>query len=231
MADTPIPDDTPIVHLYVLLDRSGSMASMADDVIGGFNRLIADQQKEGPDALVTLVQFDSEDRHEVLADAVPVREMVPLDPSTFVPRGSTPLLDATALLLSRATARSERLASKELAAEELVVVSITDGHENSSREMTLAAVRRMIEARNAAGWTFVFLGAALDVYGEAGDLGYSPGSSQAWLADGEGAALAMASLSESTSKLRRKVRRREQIDRLEFFEGAKPAEADRELRG
>ena len=59
--DTPAPTASPIVHLYVLLDRSGSMASMADDVIGGFNRLLADQQADGADARFTLVQFDSED--------------------------------------------------------------------------------------------------------------------------------------------------------------------------
>src|SRR5690606_34951540 len=81
-------------HFYVLLDRSGSMASMVDDVIGGFNQLIADQQADGPDARITLVQFDSQDPQEVLIDARRVSVSRPLSRATFVPRGGTPLLDA-----------------------------------------------------------------------------------------------------------------------------------------
>ena len=70
----------PIVHLYVLLDRSGSMASMAEQVVAGFNRLLAEQQADGHDARMTLVQFDSEDPREVLVDAIPLAEVVPLRP-------------------------------------------------------------------------------------------------------------------------------------------------------
>ncbi len=55
-------NNTPRSHLYVLLDRSGSMESMRADVIGGFNNLLAEQQADGPDARLTLVQFDSQDR-------------------------------------------------------------------------------------------------------------------------------------------------------------------------
>jgi len=226
------PDtDVPVVHLYVLLDRSGSMASIADDVIGGFNRLLSDQQADGPDARMTLVQFDTEDPHEVVADAIPVREMTPLDASTFVPRGGTPLLDATGLLLTRATQRAQQLASDSEPAEEIVVVSVTDGHENASRELSLRAVRRMVDERTRDGWTFVFLSAALNVYGEAGGLGYDGRSSQAFAASPAGAAMAFQSVSASTRNLRGKVRRREQFDKGDFFEGDKPAEAIRDIDG
>ncbi|MCX6524746.1 MAG: hypothetical protein NTX58_08280, partial [Actinobacteria bacterium] len=95
----------PEVHIYVLLDRSGSMQSIASDVVGGFNRLLADQQADGADARMTLVQFDSNDPQEVIADAIPIAEMVGLDASNFVPRGGTPLLDATGRLMATATAR------------------------------------------------------------------------------------------------------------------------------
>ncbi len=77
------------VHLYVLLDRSGSMSAMAEQVVGGFNRLLADQQADGADARVTLVQFDSADPHEVLADALPIAEVVPL-PYGASSRGAPP---------------------------------------------------------------------------------------------------------------------------------------------
>ena len=233
MTRQPTPDQpdtpTPEVHLYVLLDRSGSMAAMADDVIGGFNQLLAEQQADGHDARMTLVQFDTLDPQEVIADAVPIAEMVPLDATTFEPRGGTPLLDATGMLLGRAASRAAQRAQAGLPAEEILVVSITDGHENASREFTLAAVRQLIEAHTAAGWSFVFLGAALDVYGEAGDLGYDPRAVQSWAADGQGSAMAFASLSRSTAAKRARVRQHMDVDKGDFFVD-KEAEEDRRRR-
>lgn len=224
-------DGTPVVHLYVLLDRSGSMASMTDDVIGGFNRLLADQQAAGADARVTLVQFDSQSPHEVIADAVPIREVLPLDAGTFVPRGGTPLLDATGLLLTRAGQRAGSLATLGEPAEEIVVVSITDGHENASTELNLATVRQLVEQRTAQGWTFVFLSAALDVYGEAARMGHDHRSTQAWAPDAGGAQVAFQALSDATRSRRDKVRTRQRFDKDDFFEGNKPAERDRDRRG
>ena len=229
-ADNDTAAPTPDVHLYILLDRSGSMASMADDVIGGFNHLLAEQKAQGPDARITLVQFDGQDPQEVLADAVPLAEMVDLDANTFVPRGATPLLDATGLILARAAARAAQRAAAGEPAEEIVVVSITDGHENASGEFTLAAINQLVAAHQAAGWTFVFLGAALDVYGESQRLGYDPRSVQAWASDAAGADIAFRSLSANTTAHRGKVRRREVFDKGDFFESGKDAEADRKRR-
>ncbi len=217
----------PVVHLYVLLDRSGSMESIADDVIGGFNRLIADQQADGDDAVVTLVQFDNDDAHEVIADAVPVREVRPLDGATFTPRGMTPLLDATGQLLARAAQRVEYLEMAGRPAEDIVFVSITDGHENASRELDLSTIRRMVERRTEQGWTFVFLSAAMDVYGEAAGLGYDVRASQAFAPDADGTHLAMNALSTSMIAHRQKVRTGASFDKGDFFEGDKTAEADR----
>jgi hypothetical protein len=238
MNERPTPDHSddsadggpPPVHLYVLLDRSGSMASMADDVIGGFNRLLSDQQADGDDALVTLVQFDTHEPQEVIAAAVPIAEMTPLDASTFVPRGGTPLLDATGTLLGSAAQRAAGRQADGLPPEEIVMVSITDGHENASREYTLTSVKQLISAYSAAGWTFVFLGAALDVYGEAGRLGYDTRSVQSFLADGQGSQEAFASLSRSTSAKRSRVRSGIDFDKDDFFID-KDAEQDRHRRG
>lgn len=229
--DTGREDAPPVVHLYVLLDRSGSMASIADDVIGGFNQLLAEQQADGADALITLVQFDSQDPHEVIADASPVREALPLDAATFAPRGSTPLLDATGLLLSRAARRAGQLEANGEPAEEIVFVSITDGHENASRELDLATVRSLVDRHKEQGWTFVFLSAALDVYGEAGGLGNDPRSTQAFAQDAGGTRAAFSSLSASARAHRGKVRTRQHFDKDDFFEGAKPAEEDRRRKG
>jgi uncharacterized protein YegL len=80
---------TPIVHIYVLLDRSGSMSAMVEQVVAGFNRLLSEQQADGQDAHMTLVQFDDEDHREVLFEAVPIAEVLPLTARDFVPRGMT----------------------------------------------------------------------------------------------------------------------------------------------
>lgn len=217
-------------HLVVVIDRSGSMADIADDVIGGFNRWLADQQASGDDAVVTLVLFDSIDAHEVVADAVPVAEMVPLDERTFVPRGGTPLLDATDEVITRARDREKRLARQGLPAEAVVVVSITDGHENASRRTTVEKLRRRIAKREARGWTFVFLSAALDVYGEARSLGYRDGNVQAFAADSPGTSAAFLSLSQATGNVRRRLRAGTFEPADDVWGEDKPAESDRDGR-
>jgi hypothetical protein len=232
ISDNPTPSgDEPAkdLHLYILLDRSGSMATMADDVIGGFNRLLTDQQADGSDARVTIVQFDSQDPQEVIANAVPIAEVTPLDQATFVPRGGTPLLDATGILLDRAAGRAADRAVTGSPAEEIMVVSITDGHENASSQYTLAGVRQLVAAHTVAGWTFVFLGAALDVYGEAGGLGYDQRAVQSFMADGVGSSEAFDSLSRSTSAKRARLRAGTDFDKGDFFVD-KAAEADRRRR-
>lgn len=217
-------------HLHLLLDRSGSMEAIRDDVIGGFNQFLADQAAAGPDALVTLVQFDSQDPEEVVADAVPIAEMVPLDHTSFVPRGGTPLLDATGRMIVRASQRAEALASTGAPAEDIVVVTITDGHENQSQEWTRDQLVALIEARKANGWTFVFLSADLAAYDEAGGLGYDTRSVQRFAADSGGAALAFQSLSTATSARRAARTTSAPVDAGDFFGGEKTAEEDAHRR-
>jgi Mg-chelatase subunit ChlD len=216
----------PKLHLYVLLDRSGSMSSMAGDVIEGFNALLAEQAAEGPDAWMTFVQFDGQDPQELLADAIPLAEVAPLTATTFVPRANTPLLDATGLLLGKAIVRAERVGE----AEHVVFAIITDGHENASKEFSLDAIRKTIEERSAAGWTFVFLGADPSAYGEARGLGVDQRSTQQWAADGTGARSAMSELSRGVSSRRLKLRDGESYDAGDFFEGTKAADDDRGKR-
>jgi Mg-chelatase subunit ChlD len=217
-------------HLHVLLDRSGSMEAMRDDVIGGFNRFIADQRADGADARVTLVQFDTQDPQEVLLDVQPVGDVRPLTRQTFVPRGGTPLLDATGLLIARAAVRAEQRVLAGKTPESIVVVTITDGHENQSREYDRATILRLVKAKETEGWSFAFLGAGLDAYGEAGGMGYALGSVQAFAADGAGAQAAFSSLSRATSAHRERVRGGAAPLAGEFFAGVKEAEADRDRR-
>ncbi len=213
-------------HLYILLDRSGSMESIARDVIGGYNTFIREQKKEGSDVRVTLVQFDSGDRQEILAAGVPIDEIVELTPETFVPRGGTPLLDATGQLINRARVNEELRAQNSLPAEDIVFVTITDGEENESSEFTLTRIKEMIEECETKGWTFVFLSAALDAYGDASRMGMKHGNIQAFSATGDGADLAFSSLSASVRKLREAKRMGTWKEDADFFD-EKIAEAER----
>jgi hypothetical protein len=226
MTDNDSPQHT--THIYVLLDRSGSMEAIRGDVIGGFNTFLDEQQADGPDARLTLVQFDSQDPAEVLADGVPIREALPLTTATFVPRGGTPLLDATGRLLLRADARAAGIASVGLPPEDVVFTTITDGAENQSREFRRDMIRRMIREREDAGWTFVYLSADVGAYADAGALGYDSRSVQAFAADAPGSRMALASLSAATLSRRASRRRGRSVDTRDFFEGHKPAEATRE---
>lgn len=216
-------------HIYFLLDRSGSMESMVGDVIGGFNYFLREQQANGDDARLTLVQFDSQDSFEMIAEALAVVSVPALTASTFQPRGGTPLLDATAQLILLASDRASRLANAGEPAEQVLFVTLTDGEENQSTRFTLQQVNDLIAVKKELGWTFVFLGAGLDAYGEAGRAGYGAGSTQAFAPDGQGAREAFSSLSRSTVSLRDKVRGGMPIAVDEFFED-KAAEADKAAR-
>ncbi len=119
-------------HIYFLLDRTGSMNPMVDDVVGGFNTFLAEQRAEGDDARMTLVQFDSQDPFEVMTDAVSLAKVPELTVATFQPRGMTPLLDATGDLIAHAAERVEKRNEAGKKPESIVVVTFTDGEENAS---------------------------------------------------------------------------------------------------
>jgi Mg-chelatase subunit ChlD len=213
-------------HIYVLLDRSGSMSSIAGDVIGGFNTFIEEQKKNGTDARVTLVQFDSQDPQEVLASGVPIAELVPLTRDNFIPRGGTPLLDATGKLIGRATLDEQDRAANNQEKEDVVFVTITDGEENQSTEFSLERVKNLITHCEEREWMFVFLSAALDAYQDPDRMGMKMGNIQSFKSDGKGANLAFSSLSKNMSSMRDKRRRGEDVKNADFFED-KEAEDDR----
>jgi antitoxin (DNA-binding transcriptional repressor) of toxin-antitoxin stability system len=202
------------------------MSSIAGDVIGGFNTFIEEQKKNGTDARVTLVQFDSQDPQEVLASGVPIAELVPLTRDNFIPRGGTPLLDATGKLIGRATLDEQDRAAKNQEKEDVVFVTITDGEENQSTEFSLERVKNLITHCEEREWMFVFLSAALDAYQDPDRMGMKMGNIQSFKSDGKGANLAFSSLSKNMSSMRDKRRRGEDVKNADFFED-KEAEDDR----
>jgi len=164
----PVP-----VHLYVLIDESGSMASMRTDVTGGFNELIRSERDDTTvPTRVTLAFFDSNEPCRFIAAGVPIAEIAELGANDFRPRGGTPLLDATARLITAADVEVENRRAAGLPAESVVFVTITDGFENSSHEFTRDTLRALIEARQADGWEFRFIAADLEAFADARTFGY-----------------------------------------------------------
>lgn len=164
----------------IILDRSGSMESVRDDTIGAFNGLLTDLAKQAGETRLTLTQFDNQSV-DLLVDGAPIADVRPLTNETFIPRGSTPLLDATGRTLA---ATEARVAALEWTGSVMVVI-ITDGHENASHEWTRSAVFARVKELESRGWAFVYLGADVNAYEEAGAMGFAAGSTSRWAKKGK----------------------------------------------
>jgi uncharacterized protein YegL len=183
--------------ICLILDRSGSMSGRESDVINGANGFI-DKQKALPDpASIALVRFDSEGIERFRAMA-PLAECAPITEEDYQPRGGTPLLDAvgqTILALEGDWRREQP--------ERAIVVIVTDGLENASREYTKAKVKELIEARQASGkWAFIYLGANVDAFAEGGALGIAAANTAGYVNSAAGLRATYNSASLSVSHMR-----------------------------
>jgi hypothetical protein len=155
-----------LTDITMVVDRSGSMASIRRDAEGGINSFVAQQQQEPGEALLTLVQFDTE--YEFVHSGVPVKQIPAF---TLVPRGSTALLDAVGRAINETGARLAAMAESQRPAL-VVFVIVTDGAENSSREFTRDQIRTMVEHQQSAyKWQFTFLAANQDAFAAGGSMG------------------------------------------------------------
>lgn len=180
--------DATFTHISFLLDRSGSMQSIKDDTVGGFEAFIAEQRGEPGRCTVSLAQFDHE-YQEVFTD-IPIERVRPL---TLHPRGSTAMLDAIGRLIA---STGERLAAlpEEQRPGTVIIGIMTDGMENASREFTRPQVRAMItEQTNAYGWQFMYMGANQDAVEVGTGLGVDAGMAVTYSAGKVDAAMRMAS--------------------------------------
>ena len=148
-------------HISVILDRTGTMEAICADTIGGFNAFLKQQQAEPGYATMTLVQFDSQDPYEVLQRLQPLSNVPELTRATYVPRASTPLLDALGRGIIDLELSLTQMPDAERPAR-IVMVIITDGQENASREFRKEQVAKMIKSKQEQfDWQFVFLSADL----------------------------------------------------------------------
>jgi hypothetical protein len=155
-----------------LLDETGSMQSIKDDTIGGFNSYLASLKAESASIDFTLIKFDSR-RIEKVCVAVPVAQVKELDADSYQPGATTPLIDAAY--------KTIKAVEKSLSgANPKVVICIqTDGHENASTEHTWDELNAIIKEKTAAGWQFNFLGTGIDAYDTGSRMGVAAMSTMA----------------------------------------------------
>jgi hypothetical protein len=157
-----------LTEIIFLLDRSGSMAGLETDTIGGFNAFIEKQRQLEGETIVTAVLFD--DRYEILWNGIDANKAILTDKEYYV-RGSTALLDAVGKTILDVGYRLSKT-SEETRPGKVIFVITTDGLENSSREFSYEKVKELIKHQQEKyNWEFIFLGANIDAAKEAGNIG------------------------------------------------------------
>lgn len=187
--------------ITVVLDRSGSMACLVDEVIGAFNTFVDEQQQVAGQASFSLVQFD--DRYEVYLDAVGLTKVGRLDRTTYVPRGMTALYDAVGRAI---VATGTRLAALDEAKrpDKVVFLIQTDGEENASHEYDAATLQAMIRhQQDKYAWEFVFLGANIDAGSVAEEIGIARDKALQYANNADGTRAAFAAVSDNLAGFRR----------------------------
>jgi len=181
--------------IAVLLDRSGSMETIKSDTEGGFNAFIDGQRNEPLEVRVTLAQFDTD--YDVVYANRPVLEVPRLE---LQPRGGTALYDALGKLITDVGAELAGLPEHERPGR-VVVVVLTDGHENSSREWTHDAVSAAIRRQQSEySWDFLFLGANMDAVAIGQQLGFQADRSMTYAASADGVTNAMSAAAGYVSR-------------------------------
>lgn len=186
---------TAFNEIVFVLDRSGSMSGLENDTIGGYNSFLNQQKQSGTKAVISTVLFDHE--IQILHDRLPISDIKELTAKDYQPRGCTALLDAVGGSVSHIHKLHKKLTAADRPAKTIIVI-ITDGYENSSKNYTYKKVKDMLSKRQEQdGWEFVFLGANIDAAAEAESFGISRKRAVNYKADSEGTLKNFAMLSSA----------------------------------
>lgn len=184
-----------LTEIVFILDRSGSMAGLEQDTIGGFNSMIEKQRREPGECYISTVLFDSV--CDVIHDRLPLDKVPKLTQKEYYVRGCTALLDAVGGAIHH-IGLVHKYAREEDRPEKTLFVITTDGMENSSRKYTYERVKEMItHEKEKYGWEFLFLGANIDAAKEAGRFGIAPDRATNYHADHKGTEVVYECLSET----------------------------------
>ena len=189
-----------LTEMVFILDKSGSMAGLEADTIGGFNSMIERQRNEPGEAVVSTVLFSSESA--VIHDRVDIRKIEPLNSRQYYVGGSTALIDAVGGAIHH-IGNVHKYAREEDRPEHTVFIITTDGMENASHRYSSDEVKRMVQRqREKYGWEFLFLGANIDAVETAGRYGIAPERAVRFHNDGSGIRLNYATVSKAVGCMR-----------------------------
>ena len=213
-----------LTEIAFILDRSGSMESMVDPAIDGFNRLLRDQQQVPGSARFTLVLFD--DAYEVPIRSLPIAEVVELNHRTYEPRGSTALLDAIGRTIDELGAKLAATPEHDRPGQVIVAI-LTDGMENASTCFTWQDISTRIRHQtDQFDWKFLFLGANQDAIATAGKMSIHAADSANFAMD----VGSYGAVQDALSRKMKSIRRMKQglTDPATLHDAAAPMESLRE---
>jgi len=190
-----------LTEIVFILDRSGSMSGLESDTIGGFNSMIAKQQKEEGEAIVSTVLFD--DETDVIHDRVAIGKVKKLTEEDYYVRGCTALLDAVGGAIHHIGNVHKYAREEDRPAKTLFVIT-TDGLENASRYYSFKDVKKLIKRQQEKyNWEFLFLGANIDAIEVAGNMGISRDRAANYNCDEVGTALNYQVLEAAVTRVRK----------------------------
>lgn len=149
-----------ITHIVCVLDRSGSMGALEQEVINSFNNFVEEQKKIEGKATLTLAIFD--DQYDIVYDEVDIQKVVPLTRDVYFSRGMTALNDAIGKTIEKFDKKKK-----------VIFLVQTDGMENASHSFDIQKIKTLVETKEKAGWQFVFHGANIDAFTEGGSRGFT----------------------------------------------------------
>ena len=191
-----------LTQITLLLDRSGSMASVRQATVDGVNEFVEGQKAEPGEAHFTLIQFDSNDPYEVLFDK-DLKDAPKLNMESFVPRGATPLHDALGQTITELGTRLKNTKDEERPSKVIVVI-MTDGYENASHKYTASQLAGMIKHQHDAyKWQFIFLGANQDAIMTGEKLNIPGSHAMSFLADDQATRSSLRSTTANVAAYRR----------------------------
>ena len=190
-----------ITELVFILDRSGSMAGLESDTIGGFNAMIEKQKKEDGECYISTVLFDNVS--EVLHDRVKLSDIKPMTDKEYTVRGCTALIDALGGAIHH-IGNIHKYARPEDVPEHTMFIITTDGMENASQRYSSDEVKKMIERQKEKyGWEFLFIGANIDAVETARRYGINEDRAVNYNADAKGTGILYESVACAVSNVRK----------------------------
>ncbi len=187
-------------ELVFILDRSGSMAGLESDTIGGFNAMIEKQKKQDGECYVSTVLFNNVS--EVLHDRVKLSEIKPMTDKDYTVRGCTALIDAIGGAIHH-IGNVHKYARPEDVPVHTMFIITTDGMENASRRYSSDKVKAMIERQKEKyGWEFLFIGANIDAVETAARYGIGADRAVNYNADKEGTSIVFNTVANAVCNVR-----------------------------